>query len=685
MGGSDEQTAYAFLSVGGATLSLGNLSGAIVQYDEALAYGQRGGLRQVQAMALCGLATAYSQQRDQQKALEMFERALKLYRAEGDERGEARALYGLGAVYGRVGEREKALDFLNQALQLAVALGQASISTDVLGQMMLDEEKANPSLAIFHGKQSVNLIQQTRVNLQSADKALQASFLASKADLYRELAKLLIAQGRLPEAEQVEDLLKQQEYSEYVRGETGRALGEVTLTPEEQKAAADYLKSTAQLVALGAQWAELKKLSARTPEQEAQYAQLNATLTEANRGLSEYYKRLYVLFGQGKRANEEVATLRTNASVLQREIAKMPHTVALYTLVGDDRLRVIVVTGATMVAREYAISEADLNAKVAAFDVALRDPKTDPKPLAEELYKIVIGPVKADLEQAQATTLVWSLDGALRYVPLAALYDGDHYLVEQYETVTITPASLPYLGETPELTPMSAVAMGISRQYERELPPLPSVAGELNSIVKDPGTKGAHGVLDGKILLNSQFTEKAFEDELSSQHAVVHIASHFVFEPGDDSQSYLLLAGKDKDASGFHLTVAAFRDAAGLNLGETELLTLSACETGVSGKASNGREVDGLGATAQTKGAKAVISSLWEVDDESTGDLMADFYKRWATSGGRVMKVEALRQAQLDLLQGRVKPVEHPGFTDVPTSFAHPFYWAPFVLMGNWR
>jgi CHAT domain-containing protein len=177
----------------------------------------------------------------------------------------------------------------------------------------------------------------------------------------------------------------------------------------------------------------------------------------------------------------------------------------------------------------------------------------------------------------------------------------------------------------------------------------------------------------------------------------VHIASHFVFQPGDDSQSYLLLAGKERDTSGYHMTVADFRDNQQLSFDDTDLLTLSACETGMSGTAGNGREVDGLGTTAQLKGAKAVISSLWEVNDTSTGALMADFYKRWAEGEGKISKVEALREAQLDLLQGRITPqsgasgrgfstVENePGTQVGSTGYAHPYYWAPFVLMGNWR
>jgi CHAT domain-containing protein len=228
------------------------------------------------------------------------------------------------------------------------------------------------------------------------------------------------------------------------------------------------------------------------------------------------------------------------------------------------------------------------------------------------------------------------------------------------------------------------------------LPALPAVAAELNHVVNDPKVQGANGVLRGTILLNDQFTEKGMENLLGGQHTVVHIASHFVFKPGDDSQSYLLLSGKGEGGAGFHLTVADFRDNQQLALDDTDLLTLSACETGMGGNAGNGREVDGLGTTAQLKGAKAVISSLWSVNDASTGQLMGDFYKRWAEGAGNVPKVEALRQAQLDLLlggvnhgsdaSGRGSALREVGkVTPAIAGYAHPYYWAPFVLMGNWR
>jgi len=667
---------------------------ALDYYNRALELQTSVGDQDGQARTLNNMGLVYDDLGQKQEALQYFNQALPMQRALHERAGEANALDNIGSVYDELGDKQKALDYYMQALPLATVVGDPIREAQIFHNLMLNQKAQQPALAVFYGKQSVNFLQQVRSNLQGLDKRLQSSFVATKGNYYRDLADLLIALGRIPEAQQVADLLKQQEYRDYVRGETANASGQLTLTPAEKEAEEDYAKSTSQIVALGEQWNELNKNDARTPEQETQFKQLSGQLDAAGKGLDQYYARLYSLFGQGSEANKQVEDVKAGVSALGQEIAEMPHTVALYTLVGKDRTSIIVITASTEVARQFSISEGDLNKKVAALEQALRDRSKDPRPAAQELYTILIGPVKTDLDQAHAETLVWSLDGVLRYIPMAALYDGKQYLVEKYNTVTITPASIPHLADKPDVSKLSVAAMGISRKFEDALPPLPAVVGELNEIVTDRQVQGTSGVLPGTILLDSQFTEKAMEDQLRGQHQVVHIASHFVYKPGDDSQSYLLLAGKDESGGGFHLTVADFNSDRNLNLRRTDLLTLSACETGMSGSAGNGREVDGLGTTAQLKGAKAVISSLWEVDDASTGELMADFYKRWADGKGKVAKVQALREAQLDLLQGKDKTkagtagrgvvVDQPQ-QNVPEGFAHPFYWAPFVLMGNWK
>ncbi len=681
-------------NVGEAYSELGDLPKALEYFDQALPIQRDTGDRSAEGVTLNNIGLAHAHLGELQQALKYFNQALPILRQVGSRNLEATTLNNIGESYAKLGEGQRAGEYLTQALPLATAADDPLLECLILHNMMLNQRATQPALAIFYGKQAVNYLQKVRSNIRGLDQQVQSGFVASKGVYYHRLAELLIAQGRLPEAQQVLDLLKQQEYSDYVRGDPTKTLSPLTLTPAEQRAQQDYQKSTAQLVSLGEEWVQLKKIAARTPEQETRYQQLSDQLDSASKGLNDYFARVYVLFGSNSDANKQVADVKGEVSLLRQTIAKMPHIVALYTMVTDEGYKVIIITGATMVEREYAIPEKDLNQAVAAFQQALRQPSGDPKPLAQQLYKILIGPVKADLDQAHAQTLVWSLDGVLRYVPMAALYDGKQYLVENYNTVTITPVSIPHLAEKPDVSNLSTVAMGISQKYEGGLPPLPSVVGELDDIVNDAQVQGAHGVLPGTILLDGQFTEKAMEDKLSSPHGLVHIASHFVFKPGDDSQSYLLLAGKDQAGGGFHLTVADFRDNQKLALDDTDLLTLSACETGMGGDASNGREVDGLGTTAQLKGAKAVISSLWEVNDSSTGELMADFYQRWIAGMGKVQKVEALRQSQLDLLLGKALPKgdgSGRGFSTseperpAPAGYAHPYYWAPFVLMGNWR
>ena len=291
--------------------------------------------------------------------------------------------------------------------------------------MMHLEQDTTPALAIYYGKQAVNLLQQVRGDIRDMDKDLQKSFLTSKEDYYHDLAELLTAQGRLPEAQQVLDLLKQEEYQEYVRGEATDALSPLLLTPAEQKAEDDYQQSTAQIISTEQRWAELKKTSPRTPDQEAEYQRLSTQLNTASSGLNDYYSRLYNLFASPS-ANSQLADVKGNTAVLNQIIAGMPRTVALYTSVARDRYSVIVISGiGPPIGRKYNIDQKELNHKIEAFQQALRTPSSDPRPLAQELYKILIAPIQADLDQAHAQTLVLSLDGALRYIPMAALYDGN--------------------------------------------------------------------------------------------------------------------------------------------------------------------------------------------------------------------------------------------------------------------
>ena len=152
-------------------------------------------------------------------------------------------------------------------------------------------------------------------------------------------------------------------------------------------------------------------------------------------------------------------------------------------------------------------------------------------------------------------------------------------------------------------------------------------------------------------MLDAAFTEDSMKQALGQGYPLIHIASHFDFEPGNETNSFLLLGGKSTE--GTHLTLAELREDPDLTFTDTQLLTLSACDTAMGGSTGDGREVDGLGILAQQKGAKAVVASLWEVNDASTGLMMQEFYRLWTTNHS-ISKAEALRQAQLELLHGQL-------------------------------
>ena len=256
-----------------------------------------------------------------------------------------------------------------------------------------------------------------------------------------------------------------------------------------------------------------------------------------------------------------------------------------------------------------------------------------------------------DLEGAKATTLMWSLDDVLRYLPVAALHDGKDYLVAKYRNEVFTPASISHLADRPDVQNWRGLAMGVSKAYGN-FPALPSVPEELNRVVRDPSTSDKLGVLPGKLMLDAAFTEDSMKQALEQGYPLVHIASHFDFQPGNETDSFLLLGGKT--AEGAHLTLAELREDPELTFTDTQLLTLSACDTAMGGSTGDGREVDGLGILAQQKGAKAVVASLWEVNDASTGLMMQEFYRLWTTSPA-TSKAEALREAQVELLHGQLK------------------------------
>jgi len=694
--------ALTLSSIGGVYADLGERQKALALYEQALTIHRAVGDRSGEAETLNSIGKVYDELGDRQQALDYFVQALGIDRALIDRWREAVTLRHIGAVYSNLGERQKALGYFEQALPIDRVVGNRTGEAKTAENLMQEwNALSKPRLAIFYGKQAVNLYQQLRGDIRGLPKELQHTYLKTVAGTYRSLADILIAQGRLPEAQQVLDLLKQEEYFDFVRRDASAVSSldsQATLTPTEAEWQRRYAAVADRVAALGRRRGELEGKQAPTAEEDVELKRLDADLEVAGKAFQSFLDQLGKEFGTTESGRERVFQVREAQGLMQDLHELGAGAVALYTLVGEKSTRIILITPDVEKAGESRITRAELAGKVQAFRDALQHPSQDPRPLAQELYRIVVGPVAKDLVQAGAQTLMWSLDGVLRYLPIAALHDGDMYLLERYRNVIFTPASYARLKDQPAAR-WRGLGLGVSHAAEG-FPALPSVVFELRGIFRDE--RSHRGVIPGTVLLDEAFTAEAMKAAIRKGVPLVHVASHFRFAPGNETGSFLLLGDRDKSRS--HLTLDQLRTSANL-FGGVELLTLSACQTAIGGGA-NGTEVEGFAVLAQRQGAKAVIATLWSVDDASTSLLMREFYRLREAAPG-TSKAEALRQAQLALLHGRVRltgdeaaalglelPIARgpeaesslPSFAPDPAApYAHPHYWAPFILIGNWR
>ena len=688
--------ATSLSGIGAAWYALKEPQQSLSFYEQVLTIARELQDRSHEGIALNGIGAAYYARKRYDESLRYFEQALTLAREQQNRFQEAYALNGVGAAAYFLQQYEKTTVYLEQSLALRRDLQDKSdVGSSFKNLMFAWNARKKSRLAIFYGKLAVNTWQEIRGQLK---KESQEFFLKSKEDTYRKLADILIAEGRLPEAQQVLGLLKEEEYFEFVRrdgSEAASLAGRANLTPEEAIWERRYQAIADQVTALGTERGALLAKPDRTREEDERLAQLEADLTVAGQAFQKFLDALATEFGTSQSAGEKVFHLRETQGLMEdlRELGA--GVVALYTLVGEEKYRVILVTPDVQVARESLVSAADLNRKVLAFRQVLQNPGLDPRPLARELYEMLLAPVATDLQEANARTLMWSLDGVLRYLPIAALYDGTQYMVERYHNVVFTPASQARLKDQPSPT-WKGLGLGVS-QAHGTFSALPAVADELHGIIREEGRSDGGGILPGTIKLDTAFTASAMLAALRQRYPVVHIASHFQFRPGNETDSFLLLG------DGSHLPLAQIKTLPNV-FGGVDLLTLSACDTATGGTGGDGKEIEGFGVLAQRQGAKAVIASLWPVADESTKVLMQTFYRRRETPPG-ITKVEALRQAQLALLHGNEQTVAagensraalpitnsssiqtQPRFEANPQApHAHPYYWAPFILIGNWK
>jgi len=684
--------AATLTNIGVVYSDLGEKQKALDYYGQALPLRRAVGDRSGEAATLTNIGNVYSDLGEKQKALDYYGQALPLVR--GDRSGEAATLNSIGVAYSALGEKQKALDYYGQTLPLVRAVGNRSGEAATLNNISsIFKDLSVPDAAIWFDKQAVNVLQSIRRDNQGLSDELKRSYEKSIESRYRYLASLLVDRQRFREAEEVLNLLKDKEASDFIRRDAvADQLRPATLQPSERKALERYEQIVGQVVTIGQQRAALVakrdkgQLGAADVEQAAR---LDGDLAAANRVLLTFLQQQEKDFAPSSTVAKRTGELREEASGVQKALPALGmDVVAIYTLVMPDKYIAMLVTSGARKAYTTKIKEADLNKKIFDFRQLLQNPASDPLPLARELYGIVFPEgLRQDLDAMQAKTIMWSIDSTLRYVPLAALHDGKDYLVKRFRNSLITPASLTRLTEASAAV-WQGTGFGVS-EAKAAFTALPSVPAELHGIFrqKDTETGPDTGPIEGAIRLNGEFTRASFENDLRGRrNSVVHIATHFDSQPGVAANSHLLLG------DGSELSLADIEDQQDLFDG-VDLLTLSACSTAFTNKSEDGREVDSFGTIAQRLGAKGVIASLWSVSDAATARLMETMY-RIRQSKPELGKSEALRQTQEQMVSGALKPqagdanrrgVQVPGGHSGASTWTHPYYWAPFILIGNWK
>jgi CHAT domain-containing protein len=330
-----------------------------------------------------------------------------------------------------------------------------------------------------------------------------------------------------------------------------------------------------------------------------------------------------------------------------------PKAAVIYPIILRDRLEVIVaVPGQPLTHHRVQKPQAELESFFQQARNSLRPTSFAVEYLsfAHQLYDWLIRPIDATLTQQQIQTLVFVLDGSLRGLPMAILHDGQQFLVQRYR-LALAPG-LQLLSSRPlNDRRSSALFAGLSESIQG-FSPMPAVVLEANQVQQSFATDA---------LLNHKFTRANLQRQINARpYPIVHLATHGRFS--SLAEKTFLLTWDDR------ITVRELDSL--IRTKETsvaqpiELLVLSACETATGDQ----RAALGMAGIALRSGARSTLATLWLINDDSTVTFMAEFYRQLTQTNLR--KAEAVRQAQLKLLS--------------TAQFQHPFYWASFVLIGNW-
>ncbi|MET0646296.1 MAG: CHAT domain-containing tetratricopeptide repeat protein [Pyrinomonadaceae bacterium] len=705
--------AFALASIGVAYAYLGEKQKALEYMNQSLALRRAAGDRTGEASTLNNLGGVYYSIGEERKALEYYEPALALRRAIGDRRGEAYTLTALGAVYYSLGERQKALDYYQQALPLIRAVGDRGWEATTLRHLArLERDRGNLSAARELMSSALPLVESIRAKVASQE--LRASFFATVRDHYDLYIDILMhshqsepSAGYAAQALQVSERARARGLLELL-AEAGTDIrqGVDPRLAEQERGLRNRLNARLEY--------QIRLLSTRhTPEQAAAVAADIATMT------TEFEQ----VQGRIRDASPAYAALTQPQPLSLREIQQEvldPETVLLEYTLGPERSYLWLVSQSSLLSFTLP-KRSEIEAAALALTRLLSEGGTPEEfdRQAAAVSRLLLAPVAPHIGRKR---LVFVADGALQYVPFAALprpaptgRATTSPLVATHEIVSLpsastlvslrrqvahrrpaakilavfadpvftrddirikpTPQAARASSSPPDTAEAQRAASNAQREYVRaveaaralglkragiDLNRLPFSRHEATRLLALVPKGEALAALDFKA---SQAT--AFSPEVRD-YRIIHFATHGYVNSERPVLSGLVLTLVDEHGEpqdGF----LSLSEIYNLRL-PAELVVLSACQTGL-GKLVHGEGLVGLTRGFMYAGAPRVVASLWAVQDRATAEMMGRFYEAMLRRGAR--PAAALRAAQLSMRREE--------------RWSAPHLWAGFILQGEWR
>lgn len=336
--------------------------------------------------------------------------------------------------------------------------------------------------------------------------------------------------------------------------------------------------------------------------------------------------------------------LEVAEAIAQPEIAKTNDAVINSIILNQRTYMVLRLPDGLIKSYAVPVTAQQLQSKIKRFRLLLEDYNTEEyRTESEELYNLLIRPMEEVLAKFKPSTLLFVNDGVLRNVPMAALHDGQQFLVEKYAVAATL--SVNFTSHEKNQQNQPGLVFGLTTK----IPPFASLP------FVDTETKIVHNILGGSKFLNEDFTLNKLKDEIQEKYPIVHLATHGKF--GGTYTSTFLQAFDQR------ISLEELEELIRNREEPIELLTLSACQTA----AGDNRATLGLGGLAVRAGVENVLATLWAINDADTLPLIEDFYTQLRQPG--ITKAEALRNAQ-------IKAITNP-------ELEHPYVWSPFILIGQ--